>query len=549
MVIQAYDSEHKIRPGVYIKTIVEPNNNVNETGKGAAAIGLEMSWGEEGKLIECNQVDYFAGKHKHILGYSLQNTTKMLPFTLVLSNCYIAYFYRLNRGGVKATAVLGSGDDAITFTAFYTGTVGNLIKIVVTKDKPVTGKYRVDILVDDVKEESFTVSNISELKAIKSVWVTVSAGDSATNITPTAGLTLSGGTNGSSTTAGVKASCEVGSLKFEAKDAGDEGNELSVIIAENATDNTHYDLSIKNGSTVVETFDDLVDISDFTAVTSSLLNISITSGSNIVLTTGTALTGGSDDTNYLSYFFESLTYKHIDTIAINDSSDATQTALTNWAIEQNRNAKDIQAVVINKPSDNECIIATNNQGYKVGTDYEVDPALFTLLVAGARAGCPYNQSLAGKTIINATEIINPVNDEDVEELLTQGYFLITYDIDGTVCIEEDQNSLISFSQEKPEDLKFNQTFAVRAFINYQTALVFKNYLGKFTNIDSVRKQIKSDIIVSVYDYLLKLSAIEPYDSDSDITIAKKDARSAIVDEWFTITQTITKLFVRNHIKF
>lgn len=549
MVIQAYDSEHKIRPGVYIKNIVEPNSNANETGKGSTAIGLEMSWGEEGKLIECNQADYFAGNYKHILGCSLQNVTKSLPFTLALSNCNTAYFYRLNRNGVKATATIGSGSDEITVKAIYTGVVGNTIKIVITKDKPVTGKYRIDVMVDESKEESFTVADIDGLKKIASNWVIFTAGDTASVITPTAGTNLSGGTNGSSTTTGVKASCEVGSLKFEAKTAGTSGNDLSITISENATTDTHYDLAILNNGTVVETFDDLADISAFDAVNSAYVDVSITTGTNIVLTSGTALTGGSNDSNYLSYFFESLTYKHIDTIAINDNTTAVQEALANWTIEQNRKGKEIQAIVIDKPSDEECIITTYNQGYKVGTEYEVSPSLFTVLIAGARAGCQLNQSLAGRTIYGATEIINPVSDEDVEELLSQGYFLITYDIDGTVCIEEDNNSLITFTEDKPEDLKYNQVFAVRAFINYQTAMVFRNYLGKFTNIDSVRKQIKSDIIVTVFDYLLRLGAIEPYDSDSDITIARKDARSALVDEWFTVSQTLTKLFVRNHIKF
>ena len=549
MVIQAYDSENKIRPGVYVKTIVEPNNNANETGLGATAIGLEMSWGEEGTLIEMDQANYFAGNYKSVIGYSLSNTNKTLPYTLALSNCNTAYFYRLNRGGVKATGTLGSGDNLITFNAKYTGKVGNSIKIIITADKPIVGKHRLDVLVDNVKEESYTLSSAADLKTIKSNWINIIVGENISTITTTAGLSLTGGTDGSTTTAGVKASVEVGALKFEAKTAGASGNSLSVVISENGTDADKFDLSIYNGNTEVESFDSLADVAAFLAITSTYVDISNGSGSAIIITAGSQLTGGSDATNYLGYFFDSLTYKHINTIAIDDDDADTQLALANWAIEQNIKGKDIQAVVIDNAADNESIITTKNQGYKVGNLYEVTPSLFTLLVAGARAGCPLNQSLASRTIVNATEIINPVADEDVEELLNQGFFLLTYDIDGTVCIEEDQNSLISYTDDKPEDLKFNQVYAVKAFVNYQTALVFRNYLGKFTNIDSVRKQIKSDIIVSVYDYLLRLGAIEPYDSDSDITISRKDARSALVDEYFQVTQTLTKLFVRSHIKF
>ena len=449
MVIQAYDSEDKLRPGVYIKTVVEPSNNVTTTGKGATAIGLQMDWGDEGKLIECNQTDYFAGNCKSQLGYSLSNTEKLLPFTLALSNCYKAYFYRLNQGGVKATIDVGD----VTFTAKYTGIVGNNIKVVIAADTPSTGKYTFSIYLDSVKEESYILSKVDDFKEITSKWIDITVADGATSITATAGATLTGGTNG---TVGATA---------------------------------------------------------------------------------------------LADFFDSLNYTHIDTIAINDATTESQKTLADWAVEQNANGKEFQAVVIDQLLDNESIISTYNQGYKTST-YEVTPELLTILIAGARAGCQLNASLAGKTISDATTITNPVTENaQIELLLKSGYFLLTYDIDGTVCIEEDQNSLVTYNDNKPEDMKYNQVVAVKSFINYQTAMVFRNYIGKFTNIDTVRKNIKSDIITTVYDYLLTLGAIEEYDSDSDITIEKKDNRSALVNEFFQVAQTLTKLFVINHLKF
>ena len=450
MVIQKYDSDYKLRPGVYIKTLVVPSNNVDTTVNGSVAIGTDMDWGAEGELIEIKQTEYFEGAYKSKIGYAISDTQKVLPFTLPMSNCGTGYFYRLNKGGAKASATL----DTITINAKYAGIVGNNISLTVTKDRPVVGKYTIDVYVDNAKAEKITLQNADDLKNATSEWVDFVYDESLSDIPATAGLKLSGGSN---------------------------------------------------GTTSPETIND---------------------------------------------FFNAVGFRQVDAFALNTEVVEYQTLLATWTMDQRENKmKGIRAVCIEQLVDSEGVISTHNQGYKT-KDYDVTPGLFTLFVAGAEAGCPLNQSLASRTIDGAIDVINPVEDDIVEDLLTEGYFLLTYDVDGAVCIEEDNNTLITYTDAKPKDMRLNQAVRVLDFISYKTAFIFaKQYAGKFTNTEIARTQFRSDILAGVYDYLYKLGAIEAYDSEADVVISKKDATSALLTEFFTIGQAWTKLFVINNLKF
>jgi hypothetical protein len=109
---------------------------------------------------------------------------------LLLSESYEALIYRLDSGATKATGTMQS----ITMTAKYGGSSGNKISAAILED----GDDKVlNILFNGVVKEKFTVLTIGDVLDIDSVWLDFSAsGDTTTQVTANAGVTLTGGTNG-----------------------------------------------------------------------------------------------------------------------------------------------------------------------------------------------------------------------------------------------------------------------------------------------------------------------------------------------------------------
>lgn len=181
-----WTAENKIQPSAYLNftSVAQPSMSVGDRGIGTMPIPL--SWGAEGELVEVLSTDLTTGASLAKVGVTaFDDGAKLL--NLMLSNCYKALVYRLNTGGTKATGTGGS----LTVTAKYAGTLGNAITVTITE---ADGVYTVVTYVNGAVKDSQPATTISEL--IDNDFVVFSgSGDLAIN----AGITLSGGTDGSYT--------------------------------------------------------------------------------------------------------------------------------------------------------------------------------------------------------------------------------------------------------------------------------------------------------------------------------------------------------------
>jgi Phage tail sheath C-terminal domain/Phage tail sheath protein subtilisin-like domain len=417
-----WSKQNKVRPGAYINFTAAPRSTTSIGVRGIVAFPVALPWGEANKLIKVTSEDLVTGRSYALTGISVQDDTEAAQMLReALKNSYTALVYRINTGGVKATATLATD---VTATARHAGTIGNSITITV---ETVTGGFNITTVVDGVVRDVQTVADVASF--VTNDWVMISG---AGTLTDTAGTPLVGGTSG---TAG--------------------------------------------------TYDNFYDAL----------------GSSTVLW---------------------------NTVAIPATTEATA-ATTFIRNMRETEGRYVQAVVNNATDPNyEGVINTRAQGYIYENGERVEPTVFTVWLAGAQAGAQIDQSNTYKVVQGAVDIINPLKNSEIEEALTAGYIVLCTRQDGKVVIEQDINSLVEYTQDRPRDWSKNRI--VRTLDDIATSIrksFESNYIGKVDNNKSGRTILKADI-VSLFNQLAEIGAIRDFDSSKDITIEQGETIDSVI---------------------
>ena len=257
----------------------------------------------------------------------------------------------------------------------------------------------------------------------------------------------------------------------------------------------------------------------------------INAGAEIPETAGTPLTGGTNgevNKDVYANFWSLLDTKNFQAIAMYDT-DASIAPLLKSKVDvwREQRGKKVQAVVYNYTEANYEGIISVNQGFKTA-DETVDTSLFMLWVASKTAGAQVNENLTAAVVEGAVEIINPIVEDEIEDALNQGRFVLTYRQDGAVCVEKDINTLHTFTPDKNYAFSKNRVIRCLDEIGNTTVLVFnRNYAGKVDNDNIGRNQYKTELI-SMFDSLVGIRAIQNFDGASDITVLPGEAADAVV---------------------
>lgn len=172
-------SQNKKLPGTYINFASAQSASSSIGERGIAAMAIEMDWGKDGEIIEVTS-ENLAKNSLKIFGYDYANE-KLKGLRDLFKNIKKAYFYRLNSGN-KATNDLA--------TAKCSGTRGNDLKIVISKNIDDETKYDVSTYLGTKEVDLQTIKTVNEL--VDNDYVTFTM----TTIAVTAGKALTGGTNG-----------------------------------------------------------------------------------------------------------------------------------------------------------------------------------------------------------------------------------------------------------------------------------------------------------------------------------------------------------------
>jgi hypothetical protein len=326
-----------------------------------------------------------------------------------------------------------------------------------------------------------------------------------------------------SNSGGTKANKTQAPITVTAKYTGVVGNRISFSVVANGA---KFD--------VITLFDGVEKDRQTVATISELISngwVDFTGTGALTEIAGANLTQGTDglvsDENYTTYFSVIQSYNW-NTMGI-PVNNATLAPLVKNFIENMREniGRKVQAVLYNYPSaDYEGIISVN-QSYKTATE-TISAETFVAYAAGLTAGSDADTSNTYHVIEGATEIIPTLTETEIEAALKCGQMVISTRQDGVIIIEQDINTLHTFTPEKGYTFSKNRVIRTLDEINNSITLLFaKSYIGKVSNNENGRTIFKADII-SYFNNLQKIGAIQDFDSANDVVVSAGEAVDAVV---------------------
>ena len=333
---------------------------------------------------------------------------------------------------------------------------------------------------------------------------------------------------------GVKATASLaaGSLSVSAKYAGTTGNQIKIVTIEDKPEVGKYTAQVLFKGIVKETFI-VTNVTNFAELESAWVDFIVSdppSSNEVPVTAGVTLSAGTNGTVGTNYadFFDKANMDQWQCLAINSSDPSVASAIIAFIkMMREQKGKKVQGVVYDNPSaDYEGIISVN-QGFTTLVD-SVPADLFPLWAASVTAGANINVSNTAKVVDQAVSIINPVDDSDIEDALTVGKFILTYRQDGAVCVEQDINTLTTFTVDKNYVFSKNRVIRCLDEIGNSVALTFnRNYSGKISN-NSVGRNLYKTEIIALLDTLQAIEAIQNFEGAADVTVLPGESIDGVV---------------------
>lgn len=253
----------------------------------------------------------------------------------------------------------------------------------------------------------------------------------------------------------------------------------------------------------------------------------------ISATAGTTLSGGTDtgvtDSDYLDFMDQS-EVQDFDTIALPVDVSSLKATFTNF-IKRLRDdeGKKVVGVLSGYDSDYEGIINVSN-GVILDDGTELSAIDSTVWVAAAAAGANITESLTYSKYIGAVDVSPRMTHSEYKEALKSGKFVFQFDGAG-VKVEQDINSLMSFTPSKGKMLSKNRIIRTLDAINNDLTRVFRDsYIGKLDNNEDGHAILSS----AVDNYFLNLQnagAIKNFVPGKDFVI---DINKSIGDEVYAV---------------
>ncbi|MGK9325231.1 phage tail sheath family protein [Aerococcus urinaeequi] len=310
-------------------------------------------------------------------------------------------------------------------------------------------------------------------------------------------------------------------LTATAKYAGERGNAIHVVIETQA-----------NGATKVDTVlaGKIVDSQQVSKGADLKENQLVTFEAVDPLTDGTIqLAGGANATgtgaDYAAYFEAIQVYDYnVMALPVADSeTKALAAGFTRRLREQE--GKKVQVVLGNYDgADYEGVINVAN-GVVLNSEV-LTPEQTTAWVAGASAAAGVANSLTYTPYQGATDASPRFTNAETIEQIQKGNIVFT-EKRGQAVIEQDINTLVSYSAEKNQDFAKNRVLRVLDNIANNTKITFEdNYIGQVNNNVDGRELFKADRI-AYFDSLVAAGAIEAFEAD-DIQVLPGNAKDSIV---------------------
>lgn len=342
--------------------------------------------------------------------------------------------------------------------------------------------------------------------------------------------------------AGTKATVTTGNLTAQAKWGGVRGNDLSIVIQTNIDDGAKFDVkTLLSGDEV-----DSQTVANIAGLVAN--NWVVFSGSGALATTaGAPLTTGADGSavnqDYLD-FLSAVEIQDRDTVGLPLSDNTLKAAFVAFAKRlRDTEGKKIVVVLENYPSANyEGVISVKN-GVILDDGTTLSAAQAVPWVAGATAAAQVNQSLTYSAYDGAVDVSPRYTNAQIIAALQAGEFVFTPN-NGQAVVEQDINTLTSFTPDKGKAYSKNRVLRVLDGINNDFVRIFSSfYLGKVSNNANGRDLLKAECIKNLQT-LQGIAAIQDFNSQTDIVVAAgEDTDAVVIETAVQPVDSIEKIYV------
>ncbi|APX72714.1 phage tail sheath family protein [Companilactobacillus allii] len=363
--------------------------------------------------------------------------------------------------------------------------------------------------------------------------------------------------------------------KFSAKYPGTKGNDLRVSIVKDPNDLTRITVSTIFGTEVV----DQQVIRSTTApglVSNDYIDIEFVEDSSEPEVSVETSEGGADfkvipGQNKLESLSASTTYDLAGGVTepveitelMNDVLETEQfNVVTAAGFSPDNNIHQLLAQAVQRLRDDEgykvrAVVPVYEGGYNY--DYEgisvvsngvvledgtqIDVTTATGYFAGISSATDSSQSLTYSEYPGAVSTYPSLNNEQTIKALNNGWIVFTAKRGGRVVVEQDINSLTTYSDDKPKDFSKNRVIRTLDDIATDSENVFENmFIGKINNDATGRDLFKANRVSYMQD-LLKANIISYFDSDDIKVEAGNDKDSILVNLAVTPVDSMEKLYM------
>lgn len=334
-----------------------------------------------------------------------------------------------------------------------------------------------------------------------------------------------------------KATCTYATALY----SGTCGNNLKIVIAKNADDNTKWDVTTLYNN--VE-----VDVQTVSAASGLVDNewVTFDTTATLAATAGTALTGGTTATvtagNHQTFLEKIEPYAVNAVGVVND--DATEISSLNslysaW-VKRMRDEVGVkcQVVCFNHAANYEGVVNVKNEVSDTGWS----KASLVYWVTGVVAGTAVNASAMNIIYDGEFNVGASFTQAQLESFIDAGFFTL-HTVNNDLRVLLDINSLTTVTADKGAIFKNNQTIRVIDEIANSIANIFNTkYLGRIPNDDDGRIALWNDI-VEHHQALEDIRAIDNFDEKA-VTVEQGNEKGAVlVNDEITVVNAMEKLYM------
>lgn len=322
---------------------------------------------------------------------------------------------------------------------------------------------------------------------------------------------------------GGRAAATEGDLSITALYGGTRGNAISVVSKENVNVTDAYDVETYLAGRLVDrqTAKTIEELSANRVV--NFVGSGELTAFSVVLENGSNTPATAND--YMT-FFSKIQVFEFNTLALPVQDDVIKTAGVSFINRmRNEEGKKCQLVVAGHAANNEAVINVKNGVILLdGTRITAEQA--TAWVAGASASAGVATSLTYTKYDGAVDVTQRFLNTEIIEALQNGEFVFT-EQRGEVVIEQDINSLTSFTADKSKDFSKNRVLRCLDDIANNSKKAFEdNFIGQINNDQDGRELYKADRI-NYFNGLQGAGAITNFSAD-DIEISAGNEKDSIV---------------------